>query len=150
MPDYHVSLNWENNRPDFNYDTYSRSHHIRTGSGIDLPASSAPEFLGATDRVNPEESLIAALSSCHMLTFLAIAARRKHHILSYTDEAVGTLEKNTEGRLAITHILLRPKVQFEGTAPDAEALSKMHEAAHKNCFIAASIRADVTVEAQNP
>lgn len=150
MPDYHVSLNWRNERTDFSYDTYSRSHNLRTGSGIDIPAASAPEFLGATDRVNPEEGLIAALSSCHMLTFLAIAARRKHHILSYTDEAVGTLEKNTEGRLAITRILLRPKVQFAGTAPDAEALSKMHEAAHKNCFIAASIRAEVTVEAQNP
>ncbi len=146
MPDYHVALSWARTTPDFSYDTYSRSHELRTGSGVNIPASSAPEFLGATDRVNPEEGLIGALSSCHMLTFLAVAARKKFVVDRYEDDAVGTLAKNAEGRLAITHITLRPKVVFSGQAPSAEELQKIHEAAHRGCFIAASIRSEVAIE----
>lgn len=146
MSDYHVSLSWVRTTPDFSYDTYSRSHELRTGSGVNIPASSAPDFLGATDRVNPEEALVAALSSCHMLTFLAVAARKKFVVDRYEDEAEGTLAKNAEGRLAITHITLRPKVVFSGTTPTAEELQKLHEAAHRGCFIAASIRSEVTME----
>lgn len=146
MPDYHVTLSWARTTPDFSYDSYSRSHTLRTGSGVVLPASSAPEFLGASDRVNPEEGLIGALSSCHMLTFLAVAARRKWVVDSYADEATGTLAKNAEGRLAITQITLRPKVVFAGQGPSAEELQKLHDAAHRGCFIAASIRSDVTIE----
>lgn len=147
MPVYHVNLSWERTTPDFLYDSYSRSHELRTGSGVVMPASSAPEFLGAADRVNPEEGLIGALSSCHMLTFLAVAARKKWVVDQYTDEAVGTLAKNADGRLAITRITLRPRVVFSGSGPSPDELNKLHEAAHRGCFIAASIRSEVVIEA---
>lgn len=148
MPDYRVDLHWSRTTPDFQYENYSRNHVLRTGSGVEIPASSAPEFLGATDRVNPEEALVGALSSCHMLTFLAIASRKKWVVEQYEDQASGVLEKNSEGRLAITHILLRPKVVFSGNIPSAEDLMKLHEAAHRGCFIAASIRSEVRIEAR--
>ena len=145
MPDYRVALHWEHNSPDFDYETCDRSHRLHTGSGIEIPASAAPEFMGANDRLNPEEALVGAVSSCHLLTFLAIAARRKWSVASYTDAAVGSLEKNAEGRLAITRITLHPIVVFSGTPPDAAELAKLHEAAHRNCFIANSIRSEVVV-----
>ncbi len=148
MADYRVTLSWARTTPDFSYERYSRSHELRTGSGVTIPASSAPEYLGATDRVNPEEGLIGALSSCHMLTFLAVAARKKWVVDSYVDDAVGTLAKNAEGRLALTQIRLRPKVVFSGPGPSTEELGKLHEAAHRGCFIAASIRSDVVIEPQ--
>ena len=75
-----------------------------------LPASAAPDFRGDADRVNPEEAFVAALSSCHMLTFLALAAKRKFVPDSYLDDAVGYLEKNSQGRLAVTRVMLRPRI----------------------------------------
>ncbi len=82
-----------------------------------------------------------------MLTFLAVAAKRGHEVDAYEDDAVGYLEKNDEGRLAVTRIVLRPVIRFaEGTAPDAEALNKLHASAHRNCFISNSVRAAVEVQ----
>ncbi len=90
---------------------------------------------------------MGALSSCHMLTFLAICAKKGIAVDHYDDDAEGVLEKNEEGRLAVTRTTLRPKVTFgEGVRVDAEALRKLHESAHRGCFIAASVKTVVTVE----
>jgi organic hydroperoxide reductase OsmC/OhrA len=97
--------------------------------------------------VNPEEALVAALSSCHMLTFLAIAAKRRFSLDSYADDAIGYLEKNAAGQLAVTRVVLRPKIAWSpGVAVPQDVLDKMHHDAHAGCFIANSVKTDVTVE----
>jgi organic hydroperoxide reductase OsmC/OhrA len=94
----------------------------------------------------PEEAFVASLSSCHMLTFLAIACKQKFLLDSYQDEAVGHMEKNAEGKMAITLVELRPKITWGGDrTPSAEQLDEMHHAAHENCFIANSVKTKVTV-----
>ena len=101
---------------------------------------------GNPAHVDPEEAFVASLSSCHMLTFLAIACKQKFVIDSYEDEAVGHLEKNSEGKLAITRVELRPRIKWaDDRRPSAEELDKMHRASHENCFIANSVRTEVTV-----
>jgi organic hydroperoxide reductase OsmC/OhrA len=116
--------------------------------GSRVTASAAPGYRGNPALVNPEEAFVAALSSCHMLTFLAVAAKRKFIVDTYSDRAVGFLEKNVKGKLAITRVILRPAVAFSGpTIPTKEQLAALHEEAHHGCFIANSVTTDVTVEA---
>jgi organic hydroperoxide reductase OsmC/OhrA len=140
-----ASLRWQRTTPDFAYDTYDRSHEVRFGSGVEIPASAAEEFKGDPKRVNPEEMFVAALSSCHMLTFLAIAARKKLVVDAYEDDASGWLAKNADGKLAMKRVVLRPRVRFAGEV-SAEQLAKLHDKAHENCFIALSVTTDVTIE----
>ena len=112
-----------------------------------MTASAAAAYLGDPKNVNPEEAYVASLSSCHMLTFLAIACKQKFVLDEYVDEAVGHMEKNAEGRLAITKVTLKPKLKWGGDKqPTAEELEKIHHAAHENCFIANSVKTEVTVE----
>jgi organic hydroperoxide reductase OsmC/OhrA len=145
MSEHRARVAWERTTDDFEYDTYPRDHEWSFAEAH-VAASSAPEFKGTASRVNPEEALVAALSSCHMLTFLAICARKRIAVDRYEDAAVGTLEKNEEGRLAMTKVVLRPRITFAGEAPSPEALGKLHESSHRNCFIANSVRTEVTVE----
>lgn len=110
-----------------------------------MAASAAPEYRGSAERVDPEQALVAAVASCHMLTFLAIAAKKRIEVLSYRDEAVGVLDRNAAGRLAITEVTLRPQIAF-AEAPSAEALEKMHHLAHEQCFIANSVTCTVRID----
>jgi organic hydroperoxide reductase OsmC/OhrA len=111
-----------------------------------MTATAAPAYLGNPANVDPEEAFVASLSSCHMLTFLAIACKQKFVLDSYEDEAIGYMEKNPEGRMAITRVELRPKLTWIGhRIPTVEELDKMHHAAHENCFIANSVKTNVTV-----
>ena len=90
---------------------------------------------------------MAAISSCHMLTFLALAAKRRFVVDAYVDDAVGFMEKNQEGRVAITRVTLRPAIRFSGDRrPGADDLEKLHHQAHEHCFIANSVRTEVTIE----
>jgi organic hydroperoxide reductase OsmC/OhrA len=119
------------------------------GGGIRLAASSAPAFRGDAERVDPEEAYVASLASCHMLTFLAICARKRLTAESYDDDAVGALEKGANGKLWVTRVTLRPKVVFApGAAPDQAVLSELHRLSHEECFIANSVNTAVTVEPQ--
>lgn len=145
MSHHTAAIRWSRTTPDFTYDSYDRGHTWRSGSGVEVAASSAPEFKGDGTRMNPEEALVAALSSCHMLTFLAIAARKGLVVDAYEDDAEGVLEKEG-GKLWMTRVTLRPRVRFGGTPPDAAALAHLHEQAHANCFIANSVRTEVRVE----
>lgn len=145
---FETSLTWTRTTPDFVPDTWDRSHRWTTGSGHTVQASSAPSFKGDAALVNPEEALIGALSSCHMLTFLAIAAKKGFVVDSYEDAASGELSKNEQGRLSVNEITLRPRARFSGAkVPDEAAVRALHDLAHQNCFIANSIRARVTIEA---
>jgi len=147
MSEHHAQIRWRRQTESFAYDDYDRTHDWEFGGGLRIQASSAPEYRGRAELPNPEEALVTALSSCHMLTFLAIASRKRFVVDSYEDDAVGTMAKNEDGKIAITHAVLRPRVVFGGERrPDAEELSRMHESAHRNCFIANSVRTEVAVE----
>jgi len=147
MSEHACSIRWSRGDREYTYDTYSRDHTWRFPNGAELAASSAPDFLGNDACVDPEEALVGAISSCHMLTFLAIAARKRLVVESYEDDAVGTLEKNDEGKLAVTRVVLRPRITWGGDkTPDPAALDKLHHQAHENCFIANSVKTEVVVE----
>lgn len=148
MSEHHATISWVRGSTDFTYETYPRAHAWNFPSGIRVEASSAPEYLGSTDRVNPEEAFVAALSSCHMLTFLALAARKRLIVERYEDAAVGVLEKNADGKLAVTRVTLRPKVVFAEPEPSPDDMQRLHQKAHDHCFIANSIRTEVSVEPQ--
>jgi len=151
MTEHHARVHWKRTSVDFTYDTYNRAHEMAFKDGaIVLAASSAPEFKGEPDRANPEEAYVAALSSCHMLTFLAICARKKLTVDSYEDDAVGVLERAPSGKLWMARVILRPLVKFgAGTAVDAVLLADLHHKSHENCFIANSVTTNVTVEPRN-
>src|SRR5579884_1874603 len=149
MSEYQVAIDWERESEQFTYQEYSRDHLWTFPGGVRVSASAAPDYLGNPGYVNPEEALVAALSSCHMLTFLAIAARKQWMVDAYHDDAVGVLEKNAQGKLAITRVTLRPKITFSGEKrPTPEELKALHEQAHRGCFIANSVTTEVTVESR--
>lgn len=145
MSEHRVNVTWERTTDDFTYESYSRSHTWRFEGGVEVPASAAPAFRGDPSRVDPEAAFVAALSSCHMLTFLAIAARKRLVVDGYRDEAVGYLEKDERGKLAMTRVILRPEVTFR-EPPPPEVVERMHHTSHEECFIASSVKTDVRVE----
>jgi organic hydroperoxide reductase OsmC/OhrA len=145
MSEHKATVRWSRAGKDFAYKTYSRDH-VWSVNGNEVPASATTAYLGNPNRVDPEAALVAALSSCHMLTFLALAANKGFVVDSYEDAAVGHLEKNAQGKLAITRVELHPKIAFGGTKqPAAADLEWLHDKAHKECFIANSVTTDVRV-----
>lgn len=147
MQEHRAKLRWTRTSADFRYDTYNRAHEAVFKDGaVVLPSSSAPEFRGDADRVDPEEAFVAALSGCHMLTFLAICAHRRIVPDSYEDEAGGVLEKGADGKLWLARVTLRPRVRFApGTRMDQTLLDGLHHQAHADCFIANSVKTEVSV-----
>lgn len=145
MSQHRAEIRWRRQSESFAYPDYNREHRWIFEGGAEVAASAAPAYLGLPEYVDPEEAFVAAVSSCHMLTFLAICARKRIIVDSYTDSAVGYLEKNRAGRLAITHVELSPRIEFEGEHPPDAELEKMHHLSHEQCFIANSIRTHVTV-----
>ena len=150
MTEHHASLRWKRTSDTFKYDTYNRAHDVSfKHDTIVVPSSAAPEFKGDADRVDPEEAFVGSLSSCHMLTFLAICARKRLTVDSYEDDAVGIMEKGPNGKWSVTRVTLRPRIAFApGTSVDDKALNEIHHLAHEECFIANSVKTDVTVEQQ--
>src|SRR5205085_10877887 len=147
MSEHRMTLRWKRATPDFQYQKYPRDHSWTFDGGHEMTATAAPVYLGNPKNVDPEEAFVASLSSCHMLTFLAIACKQKFVLDEYSDEAVGHMEKNAEGRMAITKVELHPKLKWGGDKePSAEELGKMHHAAHEQWFIANSVKTEVTVE----
>lgn len=146
MSEHHATIAWERRSTDFTYMSYNREHDWHFKGGVVVAASAAPQYRGSADCPDPEDAFVASLSSCHMLTFLAIAAKRRFVVDRYDDAAVGFLEKDKQGRLAITRVELHPKIRFgEDRAPDADALKSMHDAAHHECFIANSVLTEIKV-----
>jgi organic hydroperoxide reductase OsmC/OhrA len=146
MSEHKARISWTRDGKDFGYKTYSRDHVWRFDNGVEVPASATPAYLGNPERVDPEGALVAALSSCHMLTFLALAANKGFIVDSYEDHAVGFVEKNAQGKLAVTRVELRPKIVFSGPkTPNAADMEWLHDKAHKECFIANSVTTDVRV-----
>jgi organic hydroperoxide reductase OsmC/OhrA len=146
MSEHKITLEWLRTTASFDYDVYNRAHVVEFAGGQQLRCSAAPEYKGDPALANPEETLAAALSSCHMLTFLAIASKKRLVVDSYTDAAVARMAKNAAGKMAIVETTLRPKVVFSGTAPSRDDLETMHHKAHEACFVASSVNFPVHVE----
>ena len=146
MAEHKANIKWTRGSVDFAYKTYSRDHSWRFDNGVEVPASAAPAYLGNAQRVDPEAAFVAALSSCHMLTFLALASNKGFVVDSYEDSAVGHLEKNAGGKLAITRVELHPKIIYGGAKqPTPADLEWLHDKAHRECFIANSVTTEVRV-----
>jgi len=142
---------WERGDAIFTDNRYSRRHRIEFDGGATLAGSSSPTVVRAPysdpSAVDPEEQFVASLSSCHMLWFLSIAAKKKFRVDRYEDDAEGVMEKNTEGKAAITRVTLRPRVAFSGEkVPTAQEIAELHHEAHEECFIASSVKTEVRVE----
>lgn len=147
MSEHQANICWTNTSGGMNYDSYNREHQWDFLNGIKVNASAAVEYKGKEECVDPEQALVAAIASCHMLTFLAIAAKKGIVVKSYKDDAVGYLEKDGEGKISLTRAVLRPKTTFTGEKiPSIEDLERLHHSAHVNCFIANSVKTDVKVE----
>jgi len=147
MSEHHATIDWKRETPDFAYETYNRDHDWQFDAGVTVRASATPAYLGSDICVDPEEAFVASLSSCHMLTFLAIACKKRFTVDGYRDQAVGILGKDQTGRMAMTRVTLRPQVWFGGEkTPTPEELAQMHGQAHHACFIANSVKTEVVIE----
>ena len=150
MHRYHANITWARHEGDFARGRYSRAHAWRFDGGITVPASASPLVVplpfSSAEAVDPEEALVAAAASCHMLTFLFLAAKQGFVVERYEDDAEGLMENNARGKLAITRITLHPRIEFVGERqPTAAELAALHHGAHDECYIANSITAEVVV-----
>jgi organic hydroperoxide reductase OsmC/OhrA len=128
---------------------FSRAHTLSFDGGTEVPASASSHVVGkwaVEAAVDPEEMLVASLSSCHMLSFLHLARMAGFTVTAYEDHAEGTTEEIAPKRLAVTKVTLKPKIDWAGAAPQKETLDRLHHEAHEICFIANSVKTQVTVE----
>ena len=127
-------------------ENYSNVHEIIFTPKIKITGDSAPDWRGNEINSNPEQTLAASLSSCHMMTFLALAAKMKWPVISYKDEAIATLGKNSKGQMSVTKLELNPKIEFSNKfSVDANEMRKIQDRAHRYCFIANSLSDEVKV-----
>lgn len=148
MAMYTAEVIWSRSSQPFLDNRYSRKHLLRFDGGIEVAGSSSPHVVplpySALDAIDPEEAFIAALSSCHMLWFLSIAAKQGFVVDSYHDKAYGIMDKNAEGNLMMTVVTLQPDIAFSGEKqPTTEELESLHHQAHQECFIANSVKTEV-------
>ena len=153
MSDHKARISWRFSGGDFLKGRYSREHSWTFDGGSTVPASSAPTSVPApysnTANVDPEEAYVAAIASCHMLSFLYVAYREGFEVASYEDEAVGTMSKNERGVLWVSSAILTPRVEYgTGRAPSAEQEDHLHHRAHAECYIANSVKTEITVRAR--
>ncbi|MBA3666410.1 MAG: OsmC family protein [Sphingomonas sp.] len=151
MSNYTATIRWTRSTDEsFAEGRYSRAHEWAFDGGAVVPASASPHIVPApysdAGGVDPEEAFVASLSSCHMLFFLDFAKRAGLVVDSYIDEAEGVLEKRADGKMAMTRVTLRPKVEWGGEAPDAAGLADLHHKVHEACFIANSVTSEVVIE----
>jgi organic hydroperoxide reductase OsmC/OhrA len=151
MHEYQATISWERGDTDSALHRYSRAHEWTFDGGLTVPASASPNVVRApysdAGAVDPEEAFVASLSSCHLLWFLDIATQRGFRVASYVDNAVGVMERNAVGKVAITRITLRPRALFAGEKlPTADEIDALHHAAHEECFIANSVTTEVRCE----
>jgi len=147
MSEHKVKISWQNKGEDFSYSGYDRTHTWEFEGGKTMKASAAPEYMGKIDFVNPEEALAAALSSCHMMTFLFVCSKKKIVVETYEDDSVAILGKNSNNKMAVTELYLRPRITFRGeNKPANELIDSLHEKAHEECFIANSVLTKIIIE----
>lgn len=141
-----INLNWNRTTPDFKYDTFDRTHTIKYMGGAESKMTSSPKFKGDPSLPTPEEALAGAVAGCHFLTFMAIASKSGYTVDRYEDEVKSLMLKDEEGISYVARISLNPKVTFSGDKiPDREKLERLHDKAHKYCFIARSVKSEVVI-----
>jgi organic hydroperoxide reductase OsmC/OhrA len=150
MSEHRAVIRWKRTGPDFLSGKYSREHTWSFDGGLTVPASPSPSVVPVPyanpAAVDPEEAFVAAVASCHMLTYLFLAQRGGFQVESYEDEAVGVMTKNEGGALWVSSVTLRPKISYSGErCPSPADEERLHHGAHEQCFIANSIKTEVTV-----
>ncbi len=150
MPEHKIKLSWHRTGSEFAPLSYNRNHVIGFKGGQRVLFSAAPENGGDPAWADPEEALVASVSSCHMLAFLAAAAGEGFTVDDYHDKALGVIGNDDRGRVTVTEILLRPTVHFGGTTtPNAAQIAKLHELARQRSIIGNSIVARVKIDDQS-
>ena len=146
MSEISIGLSWKLGDGEMTPDNYSNVHEIIFTPKVKITADSAPDWRGNEINSNPEQTLAASLSSCHMMTFLALAAKMKWPVISYRDKAIATLGKNSKGQMSVVKLELNPKVEFSNKfIVDANEMKKVQDRAHRYCFIANSLSKEVRV-----
>ncbi len=145
MAEYAATISWERSDSPFVNGDYTRAHVWSFDGGLTFAASASPHIVplpySKPENVDPEEAFVASLSSCHMLFFLSIAATRGFVVDHYRDSAVGYLEKDAYGKLAMTRVILRPAAAYSGKKiPTVGEIEGIHHQAHERCFIANSVK----------
>lgn len=153
MSTYVAEIHWSRGEQVFTDNRYSRLHRWRFDGGVDVVASSSPSVvplpMSSAAAVDPEEAFVASLSSCHMLWFLSLAAKRGYCVDEYVDHASGTMGRNDDEKLAMLKVVLRPAVKFSGARiPTADEHAALHHHAHDACFLANSVKTEVVCEPQ--
>jgi organic hydroperoxide reductase OsmC/OhrA len=152
MSTYTAKISWKSDSPEnFTRNRYTRGHTWSFDGGIEVPASSSPHSVrvpySVEAAVDPEEALVAAASSCHMLTFLWVAAKKGFRIDSYQDNAVGEMTKDGDGKESLSKITLDPKIEWAGEKqPTDTEIAELHHEAHEGCYIANSIKSSIVVK----
>jgi len=148
--EYRASLKWTRGDAKFTDQRYSRGHSWSFDGGITVPASSSPLSVrlpySVAEAVDPEEALVAAVASCHLLTFLYVAAKQGYVVDSYADDAAGEMTRNERGKMWVSKVTLNPAIAFTGEKrPSQEQFDELHHLAHEECFIANSVKSEVIV-----
>ncbi len=151
MSTYTARITWKSDSPDtFTKNRYTRGHEWSFDGGVTVPASSSPHVVrlpfSVEAAVDPEEALVASAASCHMLTFLWLAAKAGFNIASYEDNAVGEMAAMDDGRQWVATITLDPQIEWIGDVPTSEQLAELHHNAHDQCFIANSIKSEIIIK----
>jgi len=151
MSTYTAKIAWKSDSPEaFAKNQYSRAHEWSFDGGITVPASSSVHAVrlpySVEEAIDPEEALVAAASSCHMLSFLWVVSKKGFVVESYEDNAVGEMTKNDRGKEWISTITLDPQIVWGENRPSAEELAEMHHTAHEYCYIANTIKSEVIVK----
>ena len=146
MPDLAIELHWQRIEPSLEPGKYSSEHLVRYNNSNEVQVDAAPDWGGEPENTNPEQALAAAMSSCHMMTFLALCAKAGWPVASYYDHAKAHLGKNARGQMSVTRIDLNPVVRFDtGFSVSAEEIAQMQDRAHRYCFIANTLADSVEV-----
>lgn len=150
MSEHKAIIRWRRTNPDFTAGRYSREHTWTFDGGVTVPASPAPSVVPAPwsnpAHVDPEEAFVAAVSSCHMLTYLYLASRHGFQVDRYDDEAVGVMARNERGVPWVSKVTLHPQITYSGERlPTATDEAQLHHQAHEQCFIAQSVKSEIVV-----
>tara|TARA_B100001057_G_scaffold239937_1_gene240173 strand:- start:15 stop:461 length:447 start_codon:yes stop_codon:yes gene_type:complete len=142
-----IELEWKLGNNKLEFGKYLTDHKVILNENVSIEAGSSPDYGGSDKNINPEQKLAAAVSSCFMMTFLALAAKMKWPVISYKDKAISYLGKNNEGRMFVNKIQLNPEIIFsKDFKVSSDEILKMKERSHKYCFIANSLSRDVEIE----
>ncbi|OGU35721.1 MAG: hypothetical protein A2068_06990 [Ignavibacteria bacterium GWB2_35_6b] len=145
MSKHTATIKWNKKIESFQYKDYNREHEWIFDNGQKIDASASQPYLGKPEFVDPEEAFVAALSSCHLLTLLAICSRKNITVESYEDNAEGFLDKNENGILFLKKVILRPKIKFQDEVDD-NTIKELHHLSHQECFLANTVKSEMLIE----